>query len=72
MDPLFRVHRLNELGLMKADRLANYFTVLKEELDRIVPEPSREKSIALTNLEQACFYAKKAMACLSENQELVM
>lgn len=68
MDPLFRVHRLNESGLNKADKLANCFTQLKESIDEMVPGSSREKSIALTKLEEACFFAKKSIANLPENQ----
>lgn len=69
MDPLFRVHRLNEVGLQKADLLANCFTTLKEQVDDITSvSPSREKSLFYTHLELASFYAKKAMAMREENQ----
>ena len=68
MDPLFRVHRLNEQGLSKADRLANGFSMVKGLVDEIAPQASRERSLAYTHLELASFYAKKAMAMIETNQ----
>ena len=68
MDPLFRVHRLNEAGLSKAEKLANCFTQLVESIDEIVPGGSREKLLAREHLELASFYSKKAMASLPGNQ----
>lgn len=69
MNPLFAFHRLNAAGIEKAQNIACAFS----ELAKLVVEQnvngSRERSIALSKLEEACFFAKKSMACLAENQE---
>ena len=66
-DPLFEVHRLNEDGLKKAAEIAEAFTELLGDLAMWCPA-SREWSIAKTKLEEAAFFAKKAMATAPENQ----
>jgi len=63
----FTVHMLNESGKAKAARIASAFDQLLTELEDIAPGPSREMSIAKTKLEEASFFAKKAMACRPEN-----
>ena len=69
MHPAFEVHMLNDIGKAKAGELASAFNKLLEDIERIVPGGSREKSIVITKLEEASFFAKKAMACLTENQQ---
>ena len=69
VDPLFRVHRLNGEGLHKAGEIAKSFNGLLEELRLLCPESTREFSIVKTKLEEACFFAKKAVANVAENQE---
>ena len=69
IDPLFQVHKLNSEGLRRAGALAKAFNGLLEELRTLCPEPSREFSIVKTHLEEACFFAKKSIANLPENQE---
>lgn len=66
--PEFATHMLNETGKIKASRIREYFDFLLESLGQHCP-PSREFSIVKTKLEEACFFAKKAMAVLPENQQ---
>lgn len=67
MDALFQVHRLNEEGLAKADRIAKSFDQLLNSLQTDIVN-CREMSIVKTKLEEACFFAKKAMANDPNNQ----
>lgn len=67
VNPEFQVHRLNEQGLKKADNIAVSFDNLLNELKGNIPA-GRELSLVQTHLEQACFYAKKAIAKQPENQ----
>ncbi len=72
MDPLFQYHKLNECGQKKAKAIAEVFDNLLARLtdvDDIGLTHNRELSIVKSKLEEACFYAKKAMASLEENQE---
>jgi hypothetical protein len=67
MDPLFQVHRLNPGGQAKAQFIANAFDDLLSHITNITA-PSREVAIVKTKLEEACFFAKKAIANHPENQ----
>lgn len=69
MHPAFTVHMLNDIGKAKANELASLFNKLLEDIEHIIPGGSREKSIVITKLEEASFFAKKAMASLTENQQ---
>lgn len=64
---LFKVHILNELGLEKAKELANHFEDVLEYVEDVA-ESGRELSLFKTHLEQACFYAKKAI-CLTDKYQ---
>src|SRR5437764_1053304 len=64
---LFRVHRLNDDGMKHAELIAESFDGLVLYLSKLCPE-SREFSIVKTKLEEACFFAKKAMANHEPNQ----
>lgn len=68
MDPLFEVHMLNEVGKEKARAIANVFNDVLIHLSPLCPT-GREMSIVKTNLETACFFAKKSMANNPENQQ---
>jgi hypothetical protein len=68
MFPIFEVHMLNESGKGKAVQIAGDFSALLGGLQLICPE-GRELAIVKTKLEEACFFAKKAMANVPENQE---
>ena len=65
----FTVHKLNGGGLARAKQLAEKFSELAAFIDSVAPASSREKSLAMTKLEEASFFAKKAMAINPENQE---
>lgn len=73
MDSLFTVHKLNENGMKKAQVIAEKFDqLLRDILDaRIELNAGREIALVRTHLEQACFYAKKAMAKQHENHEVM-
>jgi len=58
----FQVHMLNPQGKAKADMLARAFDDLLSSIIAINPCTSREMSICRTKLEEASFFAKKAMA----------
>lgn len=68
MDAMFEVHILNDKGKEHAHNIAYEFDQLLQYLG-IVCSPGRELSLAKTKLEEACFFAKKAMATKPENQE---
>ena len=67
MDPLFAVHRLNEDGMKNAELIAESFDGMVLYLSKLCPS-GREFSIVKTKLEEAAFFAKKAMANLPHNQ----
>jgi len=64
---------LNETGKQKALQIAERFNELLESVTSIAldgsKEISREMAIVHTKLEEACFFAKKAMANRKENQQ---
>lgn len=65
--PEFAVHRLNQEGMEKATSIAFGFDLLLGGLEAVCM-PGRELSICKTKLEEACFFAKKAMAINLGNQ----
>lgn len=69
MNKEFAVHILNEPGKVKAALIADVFDECLEKLLKINPDSSREMSLVRTKLEEASFFAKKAMASKSENTE---
>lgn len=69
MDPLFQFHRLNEDGIKKAEEIAATFNDCLRVLKAMCPD-GREFSIVKTKLEEASFFAKKAMANDKSNQDL--
>lgn len=66
MDAAFEVHKLNDVGISKAGEIAFKFDKLLSELS-IFCLPGRELDLVKINLEEACFFAKKAMAINPEN-----
>ena len=67
MDKAFEVHILNEEGKRKARRIAESFDLLLESV-KVDCGEGRELALVRTKLEEACFFAKKAMASRTENQ----
>ena len=69
MSPLFDFHELNALGIGQAKQIAQVFDETRLFLlDRCGGSP-REWAIVQTKLEEACFFAKKAMAVQPTNQK---
>ena len=67
MNKEFEVHMLNADGKSKAATIANAFDTCLTTLLAVNPEASREMSVCRTKLEEAYFFAKKAMAHKPEN-----
>lgn len=70
--PLFQVHLLNDIGKAHANDLAERFTGLLEFIEEVgaYGDP-RDLALAKTKLQEACFFAKRAMATAHENQQIV-
>ena len=68
VDSLFQVHMLNNEGKQRAGDIAFLFDTLLQQLTPFCPA-GREMSIVRTKLEEAAFFAKKAMASQPENQQ---
>lgn len=64
----FKVHILNEEGIIIVKKIAELYNQLLIELrERILP--CREFSIVKTKLEEACFFSKKAAAGMTHYQK---
>lgn len=61
MNKAFQVHMLNDEGKKKAAAIAGAFDACLTALADVCP-PGRELALVTTKLEEACFFAKKAMA----------
>lgn len=68
MSDEFKVHRLNAAGMAKAQLLAEAFEEALTKINAIVPA-SRELSLVVTKLQEASFFAKRAVALHPFNQE---
>lgn len=66
---MFEVHMLNEDGKRKAAILAGAFKDLVIILEGQCGPAGREMAIVRTKLEEACFFAKRAMAVNPESQQ---
>lgn len=67
MDAAFEVHMLNDNGKAIARAIAAAFDDCLAQLNVMCP-PGREMAIVRTKLEEACFFAKKAMANVPDHQ----
>ena len=68
VNPLFQSHKLNAAGVAKSQEISEVFDVLLGWL-RPLCTVGREFALVQTKLEEAAFYAKKAMAFDIINQE---
>jgi hypothetical protein len=64
----FKTYALNEQGKIQANIIAAKFSELLGYC-RAAGEPGRELSLVATKLEEACFFAKKAVSAKLANQE---
>jgi len=65
----FDVHMLNPGGIEKAREIARGFTTLLNDLEEHCGNRSpREMALVRTHLQEAAFFAKRAMAMDPENQ----
>lgn len=69
-NPLFQVHKLNKEGFEKAELLAGLFDDLLTGMEKLNLRDGRELALSRTHLEEACFFAKKALASNPANQDL--
>lgn len=67
IDPLFNFTIMTELGKAKSNEIAVAFSDLLFALEDILPGNNREFAIAKTKLEEASFFAKKALRNYKEN-----
>ena len=66
MNKEFTVHMLNDQGKAKAAEIAQAFDDCLERLLKVCPA-GRELALVRTKLEEASFFAKKAMASAEGN-----
>lgn len=74
MHEAFKVHKLNALGLQKAETVANIFDAALAEIESVCSTvdatgSTRYMAIVRTKMEEACFFAKKAVATNPINQQ---
>jgi hypothetical protein len=68
-NPEFSVHKLNDQGMENAQKIQAAFDLCLNTLKGICID-GRHMSIVRTKMEEACFFAKKAMAIYNANQKL--
>jgi hypothetical protein len=68
MNNEFKVHMLTEVGKQKAAFIAETLDICLNDLTKVCVQ-GREFSLVKTKLEEACFFAKKAMAQMPGNSE---
>ena len=64
----FAVHWLNDDGRVKSENVAVIVSNCLTELEKECGIDGREMAIVRTKLQEACFFAKRAMAVKKENQ----
>lgn len=65
----FAYHKPSADGLEKISKLREAFSALHDAVSEIAPN-SREKSVALTNLETTAMWAIKAVVCNDPESEV--
>lgn len=69
MKKTYAYHKPSKDGLDKIAQLRQSFSRLHDEIEAIAPQ-SREKSVALTNLETTAMWAIKAVVCNDPESEV--
>jgi len=69
MAELFERHELNAQGRLRSNQIKHKFTILLEGLEELCGTGGREMAIVRTKLQEASFFATRAMALRQENQE---
>lgn len=69
IDQLFDVHMLNDDGKRAACRIAVDFTELLRSLEETCGKDGREMAVVRTKLQEAAFFAKRAMAVQPKYQQ---
>lgn len=64
----FQVHLLNDQGIGRAQMLGAVFSEALDRIEAIIP-PGRDRAIVVTKLQEASFFAKRAIAADPVNQE---
>ncbi len=64
----FTHEKLNPAGTEKVDHVEGIFATALELLNEVCP-PGRELALVKTKLQEACFWAKKAICETEANQE---
>ena len=62
----FQTHLLNERGLVAVSDVGQVFSDMLDKIETLIP-PGRERAIVITKLQEACFFAKRAVAVLPDN-----
>jgi hypothetical protein len=57
----FQVHLLNDAGIEQANAMGEIFSDTLQKIEEII-QPGLELSIVITKLQEAAFYAKRAIA----------
>jgi hypothetical protein len=63
----FKVHQLNTCGLVNAEQLGEVFARCLAQVQALIPA-GRELSLVVTKLQEASFFAKRAIAQDPKNQ----
>lgn len=65
--PEFKYHQLNDAGAAACDKIREGFTSLLDLVEATIPA-SRERSLAVTKLQEACNWAVRGAAMQSSNR----
>ncbi len=66
VDKTYNYHKPSQEGLDRIAQLRKNFSLLHDLIEELAPS-SREKSVALTNLETTAMWAIKAVVCNDPN-----
>ena len=66
----FKVHILNEEGIQSAEKLAERFSLFLGDVESLCGDHApREMAIVRTKIQEASFFAKRALAMNPKNQK---